>query len=200
MENAKLLNKVKAGAISLLAASILVGVALLLFVPDQTYSKVTDWFSGSKGQQRLELQELKKQVGGLQAQVKAAQEDLDQEIETLNAQIEQLQKQPAESSALSQPRTVESRPVTSIGREGKKTVEQGGDSGEMVREETSNKVNINTASLEELDSLPGIGPVYAQRIIDYRQSNGGFKSIEEIQNVKGIGSKTFEKLKDRITI
>lgn len=61
-------------------------------------------------------------------------------------------------------------------------------------------VNINTASLSELDGLPGIGPTYAQRIIDYRNSNGGFKNVEEIKNVKGIGEKTFEKLKDQITI
>ncbi|TSC95989.1 MAG: competence protein ComEA [Candidatus Berkelbacteria bacterium Licking1014_2] len=62
------------------------------------------------------------------------------------------------------------------------------------------QINLNTASLSQLDSLPGIGPVYAQRIIDYRQANGGFKSIDEIKNVKGIGDKTFEKLKDKITI
>jgi len=64
----------------------------------------------------------------------------------------------------------------------------------------SGKININTASVTELDSLSGIGPTYAQRIIDYRNSNGGFKSIDEIKNVKGIGDKTFDKFKDRITI
>lgn len=62
------------------------------------------------------------------------------------------------------------------------------------------KININTAGLSELDGLSGIGPTYAQRIIDYRNSNGGFKSIEEIKNIKGIGDKTFEKFKDKITI
>lgn len=62
------------------------------------------------------------------------------------------------------------------------------------------KVNINTASATELDTLPGIGTVYAGRIIDYRTSHGGFKSIEELKNVKGIGDKTFEKLADLVTI
>jgi competence protein ComEA len=67
-------------------------------------------------------------------------------------------------------------------------------------EKQTGLVNINTASASQLETLPGIGPTYAKRIIDYRQSNGGFKSIEEIQNVKGIGPKTFEKLKDLITV
>jgi competence protein ComEA len=62
------------------------------------------------------------------------------------------------------------------------------------------KVNINTASPDELDTLPGIGAAYSQRIIDYRDQSGGFKTIDEIQNVKGIGPATFEKLKDLITV
>ena len=61
-------------------------------------------------------------------------------------------------------------------------------------------VNINTADATALDSLPGIGPAYSQRIIDYRTQNGKFKSIDEIKNIKGIGDKTFEKLRDLITI
>jgi comEA protein len=62
------------------------------------------------------------------------------------------------------------------------------------------KININTASASELDSLPGIGPVYAQRIIDYRNASGSFTSLGQVQNVKGIGPKTFDKFKDLITI
>ncbi len=62
------------------------------------------------------------------------------------------------------------------------------------------KVNINTAGLAELDSLPGIGPGYAQRIIEYRQTHGPFSSIEEIQNVPGIGPATFARIRDLITV
>ena len=61
-------------------------------------------------------------------------------------------------------------------------------------------VDINTAGIEELDTLDGIGPAYAQRIVDYRTANGPFLTIEEIQNVKGIGEVTFSKIKDYITV
>jgi competence protein ComEA len=62
------------------------------------------------------------------------------------------------------------------------------------------KININTATMAELDELPGIGPGYAQRIIDYRESYGPFTSIEEIQNVPGIGPATFARIRDLITV
>jgi len=65
--------------------------------------------------------------------------------------------------------------------------------------EKSDKININTASKEQLMSLDGIGEVYSQRIIDYRKKVK-FSSIEEIKQIKGIGDKTFEKFKDKITV
>jgi len=61
-------------------------------------------------------------------------------------------------------------------------------------------VNINTASKQELEALPGVGPVKAQAIIDYRKANGAFKSVEDIDKVKGIGDKTFERLKGAISV
>lgn len=61
-------------------------------------------------------------------------------------------------------------------------------------------VNINTASAAELDSLSGIGPTLAQRIIDYRNENGPFTDIEDIMNVSGVGPSTFENIKDLITV
>jgi len=61
-------------------------------------------------------------------------------------------------------------------------------------------ININTATLEQLDSLPGVGPAIAQRIIDYRESMGGFKAVEEITEVSGIGEATLAKIKDLITV
>mgnify|MGYP000020045226 CR=1 FL=1 len=62
------------------------------------------------------------------------------------------------------------------------------------------KININTATKEELQTLPGIGPVTAERIIEFRENKGSFKKIEDIMNVPRIGPKMFEQIKDKITV
>ena len=76
----------------------------------------------------------------------------------------------------------------------KAAAEKGGDSSE------TGKININSASSSELQTLTGIGPAKAEDIIDYRESSGKFKKIEDLKKVSGIGDKTFEKLKDMITV
>ena len=62
------------------------------------------------------------------------------------------------------------------------------------------RVNINTATVEELDALPGIGPTTAQEIVDYRLQNGDFVYIQDIQKVPGIGPATYDGIKDYITV
>ena len=61
-------------------------------------------------------------------------------------------------------------------------------------------VNLNTATQAQLEALPGLGAKAAERILEYRQKNGGFKKIEDLMNVKGIGEKSFLKLKPLLTL
>ena len=63
-----------------------------------------------------------------------------------------------------------------------------------------NKVNINTSKVEELESIDGIGRALANRIIEYREQNGKFKSIDDLKNVSGIGDKKFEAIKEKISV
>jgi competence protein ComEA len=61
-------------------------------------------------------------------------------------------------------------------------------------------INLNSATLEQLDSLPGVGPSTAQKIIDYRTQHGGFRSVDELMEVPGIGPAKFAELKDQVTV
>lgn len=69
--------------------------------------------------------------------------------------------------------------------------------GDVVAQE---KVDLNTATMEQLDALPGIGPTKAQAILDSRQKDGPFKSVQELERVKGIGASTVSKLAGRVTV
>jgi competence protein ComEA len=72
--------------------------------------------------------------------------------------------------------------------------------GTTTKSEISKLININTATIEQLDALPGVGPAIAGRIIDYRTKNGEFKDINELKMVSGIGDKMYEKIKELVEI
>lgn len=78
--------------------------------------------------------------------------------------------------------------------------EKNDNNSNVIGEKANDKVNINTASSEELRTLNGVGPATAEKIIVHRESNGNFKKIEDIMDVSGIGEKTFEKFKDKICV
>ena len=82
---------------------------------------------------------------------------------------------------------------------GNNIVLEGKDTSNNLKGE-NNKVNINTATQDELDALPGIGVSTAQKIIEYRETNGKFNKIEDLQNVKGIGESKYSEIKDKITV
>ena len=66
--------------------------------------------------------------------------------------------------------------------------------------EQTRRIDLNTATLCELDSLPGIGSSMAERILEFRRKNGPFKRIEDLMNVRGIGEKKFRRMRDRIRV
>ena len=69
-----------------------------------------------------------------------------------------------------------------------------------VASQKGNKVNLNTANLSELQTVSGIGQKRAQDILDYREANGKFNSVDDLKNVSGVGAKTLEKLKEYVTV
>lgn len=82
----------------------------------------------------------------------------------------------------------------------KNVISSAADTANSVNTGNGDMVNINQADVKALEALPGIGPAMAQRIVDYRNSNGSFQSIDDLKKVKGIGKAKFEKLKDRVTV
>lgn len=118
----------------------------------------------------------------------SASSEKDKEISDLKNKITDLEKQ------ITDLKSVASAPVSEA------ATSPSSNSNSASSSQPAGKININTATAAQLDSLPGIGPVYAGRIVEYRNQHGGFKSLTEIQNVKGIGAKTYAKFKDLITI
>jgi competence protein ComEA len=75
-----------------------------------------------------------------------------------------------------------------------------GGNGSGATSAPSAPVNLNLATVEQLDALPGVGPSTAQKIVDYRTANGGFRSVEDLKNVSGIGDAKYSALKDLVTV
>jgi competence protein ComEA len=82
----------------------------------------------------------------------------------------------------------------------KVTVETAGKSTVLDGQRQGNKININSAAKQELDQLPGVGAAMAERIIEYRNNHGGFRNLEDLKKVNGIGEAKFEKIKDKISL
>jgi len=132
--------------------------------------------------------QLEDRIGKLEEKIATLENNQDTRGKEQTNSNNQIQSTQMDSSAQNQSGQVAGATTASQGQ------------GTSAKSQVVGKININTASASQLDSLPGIGATYAGRIIEYRNSHGGFKSIEEIKNVKGIGDKTFEKLRDQISI
>lgn len=225
MEKRKFLEKVKSWFSGLLVVAVLSGVMVLLFVPDKNFSQISKNLNFWSKSRDSEISQLKRKIDKISADLESLKSstvgqskfsEVENQIAAISEQITKPTINPVTASSKSntnKSKNIESRPITNPSNlETRSLVSQPTSNSSISNnsvetkssaapaQTVSSKININTASALELDTLPGIGPTYAQRIIEYRESKGGFKSISEIQNVKGIGPKTFEKLKDMIEI
>jgi competence protein ComEA len=110
----------------------------------------------------------------------------------------------ADPSAVNFAMKVSDEMVVYIPKKGEQMIEVGGVVASNQQPSSTiqgaGKVNLNTATTSELETLPGIGPAKSSAILEYREGNGAFKTIEDLKSISGIGEKTFEKLKDLITV
>lgn len=105
----------------------------------------------------------------------------------------------ADISNINRAKELQNHELIVISNVNNKDVSQGTVS-QLVNTVDDGLISINTASESELQEIPGVGEVKAKGIISYREANGGFKALEEMMNIDGIGEKTFEKMKDKIKL
>lgn len=108
----------------------------------------------------------------------------------------------ADLSSINRAKKLQDHEMIYIADKNAEKVTQGivSESGGNPAESSNGIININSASVEELEHLNGIGQSKAKSIVEYREKNGGFKNVEDIKNVDGIGEKMFEKIKESITV
>lgn len=127
-----------------------------------------------------ERQQLVDQVNSMVQELQASKELLNQKGAELSKALARLPTSTAMGASSAEQQSSNSSPVDSSTVKG--------------------KININSASVAELDTLPGIGPSYAERIVTYRNEHGLFASIDDLDKVSGIGTSTIEKIRDLVTI
>ncbi len=111
-------------------------------------------------------------------------------VDTVHAPPSQAVAEPVRIDPVSEPATRAAAQSDASGQEPESL---------SVDDDVSVRINVNTASAAELDLLPGIGPVYAQRIVEERAANGVFTSVDDLQRVRGIGPKTAAKLEPLVS-
>ena len=146
-------------------------------------------YQGRAGEQSEAAEAMEKETEAMEKETEA----MEKETDAMEKKIDAMEKE-TESAAENSSHAIQDLEDETENGTVKERVK------ELVSENKSGKININTASSEELQSLKGIGPSTASSIIAYREEYGGFSSIEEIMNVKRIGEKTFAKIKDRISV
>ncbi|HSI21162.1 MAG TPA: ComEA family DNA-binding protein [Verrucomicrobiae bacterium] len=152
-----------------------------------------------------EADALKERMAGLEAEVAALKEARLKDGELITSLQQEYQAASAEVAAAHDTFVREAEQARAVSKKAGTGSSSGVDSptaSSSVAElpTVSKKVSINRGTLAQLDSLPGIGPSYAQRIIDYRTEHGAFKSIDDLDQVSGIGPATIDKIRDLIEL
>ncbi len=106
----------------------------------------------------------------------------------------------ADASKINMAQAVKDGMQILVPAQNKVTAETVGKSPVLDGQGRGNKININSAGKQELDQLPGVGAAMAERIIEYRNNHGGFRNLEDLKKVNGIGEAKFEKIKDKISL
>lgn len=180
-------------------------VGALLFVLVLALSGFLVWKEG-RWQPEMEkrLATLENNFSALNDSVLASEENLNAEDLIAQSQAENSTQDSsgvvAGASTSSSSSSASKKSSTSSSSASKSSGSSSSSSSTSTKTTTIPVVNINTAGLTELDLIPEVGPSTAQKIIDYRNTHGGFKSIEEIKNVSNIGDKKFEKMKAYIKV
>lgn len=150
---------------------------------EQTYTQKEEFSEGKESRSMEEMERRKKE------------RESQQEIESVTEETDM-----ADEKAIADGKKVNKEETVEAEKGNKEGIEATESERKSDKRNTSTKININTASAKELESLKGIGPATVKNIISYREEYGGFSTIEEIMNVKRIGEKTFAKIQDFITV
>lgn len=105
----------------------------------------------------------------------------------------------ASSESISSPAVSMKTPAQGGVKTGSRATHKGGKPGKLT-DPSQGRINLNTASAEELQRLPGVGPAMAERLLEFRKENGGFQSVEDLLQVSGIGDKKFAKMQPFVTV
>lgn len=202
------------------AAAILAIAAAALFFGEYGKTEGISWYSdGKETVENEEKNTEKKEAGSAQDKSSAAASELiyvDVEGEINNPGVYEADKktrvfqiinkaggftEQADPSLINQAEIVEDGELIRVPAKGEADAASAASSSDgTASASSSDLVNINTADASKLQEIPGVGPSIAEKIVEYRTSNGRFRKIEDIKNVSGIGEKTFDKMKSHLTV
>ncbi len=158
---------------------------------------VVEASSGTENQPDVALSE---RVQNLEGALSTMQQEQKQNTTTMQQLHDDFQKAVAEVAQTNDQLQKQAEQLNKIAKSVTAPKVPSGSTAATSTPTPTGKLNINSATVDQFDALPGIGPTYAQRIIDYRTQHGPFKTVDELDNVSGIGPSTLDKIRDLVEI